>query len=142
MKRVYIAGPLFNEDERKRSEILASRIEALGFATFVPHRDGLIANESIKQGNARESIRSDVFHNDVKAIEESDIILAILNGRVPDEGVCIELGMAHAKGKQCIGYLTDIRTLDEYGVNPMIEGCLQKIVKSDDELIEVFKTLG
>ena len=33
----------------------------------------------------------------------------ILDGRVPDEGGCVELGMARARGADCFGVQTDSR---------------------------------
>lgn len=48
-----------------------------------------------------------------------------LDGRVPDEGACVELGMAYAWNKICLGYKTDDRCLDFTGTdNLFIEGCM------------------
>lgn len=43
-----------------------------------------------------------------------------LDGRVVDEGAAFELGFAHALGKQCVGYRTDVRVLLPCGLNPMV----------------------
>ena len=54
-----------------------------------------------------------------------DVLIFDLNGRVPDEGGCVELGMAYAWGIKAIGFKTDTRALDYTGDdNLMIEGCM------------------
>ena len=58
---------------------------------------------------------------------KSDIVFVLLDGRVPDEGACVELGIAYASGKRCYGFKSDARSV-EFGmdVNPMIIGCFEK----------------
>lgn len=63
----------------------------------------------------------------------------LIDGRVPDEGACIELGIAYAQGKRCYGLKTDTRTIQlDLDNNPMIEGCFIRYFKnySGDKLIE------
>ena len=38
-KKVYIAGPLFNQHERQYLEDMANHLESNGFECFLPHRD-------------------------------------------------------------------------------------------------------
>src|SRR3989344_6281136 len=126
--KIYIAGPLFNEIELQRNRELRDFLITLGFETYLPQEDGGVSYDIItKGGNVRET-RKKIFENDVKEIHESDIILCILDGRVPDEGMCIELGTGFSSGKICIGYLTDKRSFDIHGLNLMIEGCLTTVV--------------
>lgn len=136
--KVYIAGPLFNESEKNRNAELNDYLISLGIQTYLPQKDGSIAADRIAAGEQKEKIRKEVFENDIKAIKDCDAMLCILDGRVPDEGLCIELGMAYMLGKKCYGYKTDQRSLDAYGDNLMIEGCLQKIVHSKSDLKELF----
>lgn len=65
-------------------------------------------------------------------------MLIILDGRTVDEGAAMELGVAFSKGKTCIGYSTDPRTLLPNGQNPMISCCLATTVHSVNELLEFF----
>ena len=67
----------------------------------------------------------------------------VLDGRVPDEGGCVELGMAYAWGKGAIGFKTDNRALDSSGDdNLMIEGCFDfKIARTIEELIKMLKKM-
>ena len=48
----------------------------------------------------------------------------------PDEGTCVELGMAYAYGKRCYGFKTDTRSVEhDLGLNPMIVGCMKEVFK-------------
>jgi nucleoside 2-deoxyribosyltransferase len=68
--------------------------------------------ELIDDGFTPNEARNYIFKDDIEAIYDSDIILCLLDGRVLDEGMCIELGIAFAKEKICIGYKTDQRSQD------------------------------
>jgi len=58
-----------------------------------------------------------IFSLDESEVKKADIIFMNLDGRVPDEGACVELGM---------------------DLNPMISGCMIKIFKdfNGDKMIE------
>lgn len=139
--RVYIAAPLFNESELERNRQLRDFVRELGHETFLPQKDGGIALDIIAKGADALMTRAAVFKNDIEEVGRCDIFLCVLDGRVPDEGACVELGVAYARGKTCIGYLTDKRSLDAYGPNLMIEGCLKATARSRDELRAIFATL-
>ena len=135
MKNIYIAAPLFNEMELKRNEHIAQIIEKIGFSTYLPQRDAGIACELIESSNVlQEEIRKRIFEKDCVAVKNSDIILFLIDGRTPDEGSCIELGIGYALGKICIGYKTDSRAMDKNGNNNiMLDGCLNWHIFSDEE---------
>ena len=64
---------------------------------------------------------------------KADIVFINIDGRVPDEGACVELGMAYAAGKRCYGLKTDTRSIESsLDINPMITGCLIKLFKNYD----------
>lgn len=132
--KIYIAAPLFNEIELERNRKLNSFLKVLGFETYLPQEDGGISYNLIRQGADIIQTRKKIFENDIEQIRRSDIILCVLDGRVPDEGMCIELGVGYALGKVCIGYMTDQRSLDLYGSSLMVEGCLKTIVSTMAEL--------
>jgi nucleoside 2-deoxyribosyltransferase len=136
---IYIAAPLFNDSEKKRNIEIQDILKTLGYETFLPQVDGGIAFDILKKDEGISKVRKQVFENDVAAIKRCDIIFCILDGRVPDEGLCIELGIAYALGKRCIGYKTDQRSLDKYGDNLIIEGCLEKILYSEGDIKEYLK---
>ena len=122
---IYVAALLFNEMERERNTKFNKRLKKLGFKTYLPQEDGGVAYDMIKEGKmSKQEVRQYLFDTDYKAVQESDIIICLLDGRTPDEGTCIELGMAYAMGKICIAYKTDSRAMDQNGDNNvMIDGC-------------------
>lgn len=140
--KVYIAGPLFNESERVLNKKLRRLISACGFETYLPQEDGGIAFDEIRQGGNAEKIRKRVFDNDLKEINNCDIIVCVLDGRVPDEGMCVELGIAYALGRRCIGYKTDARTMDEFGENVIVAGCLESVCQNSTELKELLASIA
>ena len=88
-----------------------------------------------QRGFSDKEIKEQIFASDHNAILDSDIILCLLDGRVLDEGMCIELGIGCALKKQCIGCKTDYRNQDKFGNNIMFEGTLSKIFTDKTELI-------
>ena len=75
-------------------------------------------------------------------IKKADIVFMNIDGRVPDEGASVELGIAYGIGKRCYGFKTDTRAV-EFGLemNPMISGCMIEIFKNydGDKLVEEIK---
>jgi nucleoside 2-deoxyribosyltransferase len=131
---IYLAAPLFNEMELERNRELRDFLRGLGHEVYLPQEDGGLAFDLIAQGADMADVRRKVFAADVEAVRRCDILLCVLDGRVPDEGLCVELGMAYTLGKTCIGYQTDKRSLDKFGNNLMIDGCLKTIVHTKEEL--------
>ena len=62
----------------------------------------------------------------------------VVDGRVPDEGACVELGYGYAKGKRCYGIKTDTRALQfDLDLNPLLCGCFIDIIRqSSDSIFE------
>jgi nucleoside 2-deoxyribosyltransferase len=121
---LYLAGPLFNEAERAFNERLCEFVESLGFQTFLPQRDAGESAKLIDEGMPAAEVRARIFDQDRIAVETCDVFLLVLDGRVPDEGACVELGMAFSLGKPCIGFQTDSRRFSRGFNNAMIDGCL------------------
>jgi len=134
--KIYLAAPLFNEMERSRNLTFSNLLENKGFKVYLPQRDGGLLYELIDDGFSPNEARNYIFKEDINAIYDSDIILCLLDGRVLDEGMCIELGVAFAKGKICIGYKTDQRSQDRFGNNIMLDGTLSKIFSCKENLFE------
>ena len=98
MKKVYIAGPLFDDHERDYLEKIATSLEAIGYQTFLPHRDaGLV------EGEFTEIKKSEIFDIDMNALNDADIVVALLTGRDVDSGTAAEVGIAYTQGKKLIG---------------------------------------
>ncbi len=114
MRTVYLAAPLFSIAERDFNRRLRDEIKSIGFSVFLPQED----SNNVKS-NKRQEI---IFNKNLNAIENSDIIVAVVDGIDIDSGTAWEIGYASAKGKPVIGLRTDFRTLGIEGrVNLMIE---------------------
>jgi nucleoside 2-deoxyribosyltransferase len=129
-KPIYIAGPLFSQSER---EYLESLVDFLtnglnkGLTDFhvdkeqdffLPHRD--IGDAGVVTGGNEE-----VFANDLRYLDNANILIAWLDGADVDSGTAFELGYAFAKGKQIFGLLTDRRRwrgTKIIGLNNMVWG--------------------
>ena len=139
-KRVYFAAPLFSEGEREYNLKLVSILESYGYEVFLPQRDGFLAAEL--EGLSDEEKTEKIFAKDYEEVAKADILFFLLDGRVPDEGACVELGIAYALGKRCYGFKSDARSVElDMDLNPMITGCMKKIFydTNGEALIESLK---
>ena len=138
--KIYFAAPLFNQSEKDYNLKITKILESYGYEVFLPQRDGYLAAEM--QGKSQEELTDMIFKKDRDEVLKADIIFVILDGRTPDEGACVELGIAYASGKRCYGFKTDARSV-EFGLdlNPMITGCFKKLFYDLDgnKLIEELK---
>lgn len=139
-KKVYFAGPLFNQAEKDFNLELTKVLEEYGYEVFLPQRDGIEA--ALLEGKTEEELIEMIFSLDAGEVCKADILVMNLDGRVPDEGACVELGIAYANGKRCYGFKTDTRSVEAgMDLNPMISGCMTRIFKNydGDMLIEEIK---
>ena len=137
---IYFAAPLFSQSERDYNLFLAKILEDHGYSVFLPQRDGFLASE-LENKNETEKTGM-IFNKDVSEILKADVLFMVLDGRVPDEGACVELGIAYANKKRCYGLMTDCRSAEMgLALNPMISGCFVKIFKDYDgaKVIEELK---
>jgi nucleoside 2-deoxyribosyltransferase len=139
--RVYLAAPLFTPTEREFIERIADGIENF-WEIYVPHRDGHLVESDIALGVAREKVYRAVYQRDIDEIRRCDVLLAVLDGRTPDEGVCIEMGFAKALGKYIIGLKTDVRVALPWGNNPMVDGCVDRWAKSANDIVQLLATVN
>jgi nucleoside 2-deoxyribosyltransferase len=112
---LYLAGPLFSKAERRFNLQLTEKLEALGLRVFLPQRDGVEREVSPYDAMTPEQRRHAMFRLDRRQILDCNVFLFVLDGRVPDEGACVELGIAYCQkylqdsGKLLIGLHTDTR---------------------------------
>ncbi len=140
-KTVYIAGPLFSESELEFNRKLNTFLKNLGFNTFLPQEDGHLLSELMEQGFEKDNAIKMIFQMDAEKIKDSDIIVFVMDGRVPDEGACVEIGLAYAYDKECFGLKTDSRSLMSDMDNPLIIGALKgRIARSFPELESLLKS--
>ena len=139
-KRVYFASPMFAQAEKDFNLRVVTVLEEAGYEVFLPQRDGIEA--ALLEGKSEEELIEMIFALDHDEVLKADIVFMNLDGRVPDEGACVELGMAYVAGKRCYGFKTDTRSVEKnMDLNPLIAGCMIKIFKNYDgeKLIEEIK---
>jgi len=137
--RFYLAAPLFTPQERDLNLEITKIIETNPIhEVFLPQRDGSLLDDEVKFGNNILKVKDEIFKKDITAIENSDVVFAVLNGRVIDEGVAFEIGYGCAKGLKCWAYKNDWRQLLESGDNPMIEGATSMRFNSIKEIEKYF----
>ncbi|MBI4550756.1 MAG: nucleoside 2-deoxyribosyltransferase domain-containing protein [Candidatus Latescibacteria bacterium] len=143
---IYFAGPLFSESEKRYNQRLTDRLEAIGYRVFLPQRDGIELNEPPHDQQTKDERRGAIFQLDVSKVLEADVFLFVLDGRVPDEGACVELGVAYCqkalqnRKKLLIGLHTDVRAIFlDSKLNPMLSVPLEYIAENEDELVRMLK---
>lgn len=135
-RAVYLAGPSgFYEAGRLWHEsVVVPAIRQVGLVPKDPWADqsaivdlmtsmefGGERREALKVANLRQG------RNDLRLIDESQAVLASLDGQDVDSGTAVEVGYAFARGLLIVGLRTDIRWCsDNEGslVNLMVETCI------------------
>ena len=102
--KVYIAGPLCTENERKYLEEIDRICKKYNIKTFLPHRDcGLWKTfEDTKK----------IAKGDLDGFLDCNLLIANLNGFNVGAGTAWEMGYAHANKIKVIGLKTD-RKIEE-----------------------------
>ena len=142
--KIYFAGPLFSDAEKEFNNRVASQIEKLGYTVFLPQRDGAEHNKPPFDTMKPDEYRKALFDLDKSQVMASDIFLFILDGRVPDDGACVELGLAHLHKQLADNdkYLIGLRTGHlSVNLNPMIKMALDRIYESVPELLDALKEI-
>jgi nucleoside 2-deoxyribosyltransferase len=141
---IYFAGPLFSEAERRFNLELTEKLETLDFRVFLPQRDGVEREKPPYETMTREERRLAMFDLDKSMILESDIFIFVLDGRVPDEGACVELGIAYCQKqlqsseKLLIGLHTDPRAaFIGAKLNPMVSVPLDCVAEDEETLLRI-----
>jgi len=141
--KIFISAPFFSTSERNFNKLIASFLRKLDFVeeVFLPQEYGLLPSGDIQT-------KKRIFSQDLKFLENSDVVVAILDGECLDSGMCFELGYAYALKKPIIGIKTDYRTFSRIEeLNLMIELSLRKLIRKEnleeikEELIETLRGL-
>lgn len=132
---LYLASPLFNKMELDYNKSLKESLSPV-FNVFLPQEDGLLLRDLIDSGVSQDVAARIIFEADLEAMNNSDIILAVLHGAHIDEGVAFELGYCFSRGKKCIALQEDVRQALPFGNNPMISQSCEIIFKEKKSLFE------
>ena len=140
--RIYFAAPLFSQAEKMFNTNLTAKLEELGFEVFLPQRDGIEKDVDALTTMPNEELGQTIFEIDKDAVFKADILLFVLDGRVPDEGAAVELGIAYAHkvlqqpDKRLIGLMTDERiAFPQWKLNPMLLVPLEYIAENEEDLL-------
>ena len=99
-KKIYIAGPLFNTHEKGYLEKISIELESNDYECFLPHRDQKgVTEEELEQLDMSEATKEKIFNNDLNALKNSDITVALLTGQDIDSGTAAEIGYSFANKK-------------------------------------------
>ena len=130
-KKVYFAAPMFSQADKDFNLAMVNILEEAGYQVFLPQRDGLEA--ALLVGKTEEELTKMIFELDAQQVKKADIVFMNIDGRVPDEGAAVELGMAYMLSKRCYGFKTDTHSVEQgMDMNPMISGCMIKLFKNFD----------
>ena len=135
--KIYLAAPLFNQMELDYNKSLKQTLSSM-FSVFLPQEDGLLLRDLVQSGMHQDVAAKLVFEADLKAMNEADLILAILHGAHIDEGVAFELGYCFAQGKRCIALQEDARQALPIGNNPMISQSCEITFRNRADLLDWF----
>lgn len=122
--RIYFAGPLFTPYERSYMDECAAELRAEGYEVFVPHEHELAQSDTTPEW---------IFSKDMEGLAASNVVLALLDGPMIDDGTACEIGIFYAQmqsdttKKGIVGLLTDLRGLrgESTGLNLFVEGCIK-----------------
>lgn len=113
MKKVYFASPLFDEAARDWNEKVVKAIrEKYDVDIYLPQENDEINDKS---DSTKEVTSLDIFQADTNRLEESDILIANLDGGLEmDSGVACEVGYFNAlcqkdSSKKIVGLVSDVR---------------------------------
>ena len=137
--QVYFAAPLFSEAELAFNRRLTAELEERGHDVFLPQRDGIEIDEVYDESHVEDihDLMDEVFEMDRDAVYEADLVTAVLDGQVPDEGVALEMGLAYENDIPIVAMKTDTRSFSpDEPVNAMLWGAADEFVETTDALLD------
>jgi nucleoside 2-deoxyribosyltransferase len=126
--RIYLSGPIFSQAEIEWAGRLKSQMEER-FASRIE----VIWPHEISSGPPEK-----IFGDNLRALDECPIVVAILEGPQVDDGTAWEVGYHFARGGKVLGIRTDFRNAGEAPqsrTNAMVEFSCSCIVESIDQLL-------
>lgn len=127
--KVYIAGPFFNETERKRMNKLKSYLLNIsGHEYFFPMDHFIKDGENISNYDWANA----VFKMDVDALVKADRIIAVYDKHYSDSGTAWEIGFAYAHNIPITLLCTDL--ISDNSIMPIISA--QVVYKFDEFISE------
>jgi len=114
--RVYLAAPLFSDAERQFNLQLSTMLESHFFEVYLPQEAGDDSHDRGREEHWR------IFESNLKALAESDMLVAVIEGADADSGTSWEMGYAFGHGIPVYSVRTDFRIAGQHElVNLMLE---------------------
>jgi nucleoside 2-deoxyribosyltransferase len=125
--RVYLAAPLFTEAEQNFNRLLQNLLTKHLFKVYLPQEVGDTSHTREKEEHMS------IFRQHIRALRESDLVVAVVDGADADSGTSWEMGYAYALEKPIIALRTDFRCAGHYElVNLMLEESSKVVTKKED----------
>jgi len=133
MAKIYVAGKLWDNEDRTKIEKIDKFLQGLGHKTFLPHRDAGIYEEGMNP--------DPIFKKDRDMVDWCDLMVAFLDWQGISSGTAWELGYAHAKGKRVIGFVEDKKSLNKkFRICVMCFNKKVELVENFEELKKLIQT--
>jgi nucleoside 2-deoxyribosyltransferase len=125
--RLYLAGPLFTQAERRWLRDLAGLLRERGHRVFLPQDEAEGAPDAAR-----------LFEINRGGIDACEVLVAILDGADADSGTCWECGYAVGLAKPFVAVRTDFRGGDDEGLNLMLRQSAAAVIEHapGDERLE------
>ena len=126
--KIYVAGPFFNKKETYELGHMITLIRSMfaeNVELFIPMEHEIPGGWDLPNSIWAKK----VFDMDVRAIDESDMIIAMYTGHYSDTGTVWEMGYAHSKGIPVIGYIPDWAETEDMSL--MVLNCFDGILTND-----------
>ncbi len=139
--RIYQAGPLFTAAEIRWHREFKQQLAAAGHDVRWPG-DFFTPQDIETLGADAPKI---IMQKDRAAIDNCEVVVALLDGAQVDDGTAWEIGYAYAKGVPVIGIRTDFRNAGDTQngrVNAMIEGSCVSIEEDEDGVLKALRQLS
>jgi nucleoside 2-deoxyribosyltransferase len=136
--KIYLAGPLFTQAERRWNRELAAALTKLK-----PDLEIILPQDVETEFRDDRSDFTAIFRRNVESIEISDAIVAILDGSDSDSGTAWECGYAFAKDKPVIGVRTDLRVSENENLNAMLSQSSDVVFQEslNEDIVELSKKI-
>ncbi len=131
--RIYLSGPLFSHAEIAWGRRVKAALEEARESVEVvwPHE--------LAAGSPQE-----IFQANLRALDDCDLMIAILEGPQVDDGTAWEVGYFYAKGRRILGIRTDFRKAGESEhsrVNLMVESSCLAVADSLEQLVSLLDSV-
>lgn len=106
LKKIYIASPLFTDNEKKRINKVVQYLRKRGHEVISPMEFTVPNAWDLSNRDWAKA----VYDHDMEALESADLVICIYDGLFSDSGTAWEVGYACAKGKPVLALVTDPTT--------------------------------